>query len=145
MGAEKTFECNAELEEVLKHFGFNETTDLIDKRKGKKEFRKGRKTKIKFDYINFVVFEDSYGCNGFNKHKVLAKDLQLLFWYHNSSWSDRQEISDGHFDLDSARRSFQRLNEELGFHKEYGWSNRKTQKITRMLNIHSSVNPVAPL
>lgn len=49
------FKADAILADRLFEEGFKETTDEEYKRKGKREFSKGKK-RVRFDYINIITF-----------------------------------------------------------------------------------------
>ena len=138
---EKIYECNAELEAVLKRFGFIEVTSRVDQIKGKKEFRKGRssETLIRFDYINFKLFEGIHGCRDFGGSRIPAADLRLFLWYLGARGSDKQEISGNFFELGSARSAYQSMKKTLDIHKELGLSNPKSRKIERLVNNYSLI------
>ena len=136
----KTYACDAELEALLLRQGLVETTDDRDKRKGKKEFRKSKnsRTCLRFDYINLVIYENGAGVNGLEGSRIAEEDLKLFFWYFNSNTGDKNYISDGHFDLDRARRCHTTMTSLLGYAKEFGRSNRESKKFERLLNKYNA-------
>ena len=136
----KIYKCDEELETLILKQGWVETTDARDKQKGKKEFRKSKQGRIliRFDYINLVVFENNVGCPGIGGPRVSSEELQLLFWYLNSKANDKEEISDGHFDLQRAKSSLQTMSSLLGHAKEFNRSTPESRKFERLLNNYRS-------
>ncbi|MFA6082831.1 hypothetical protein [Mucilaginibacter sp.] len=139
---EKIYQCDQELEALILKQGWIETTDAIDRKKGKKEFRKskGGRMLMRFDYINFVVYENSVGINRLEGPRIAEGDLKLLFWYINSNPADKDYISDGHFDLDRTRQCAETMDSLLGYYREFNRSNRESKKFERLLNNLKSVN-----
>jgi hypothetical protein len=132
----KFYECDDELATVLLNHGFIETTNQDDKRKGKKEFRLGpRRSRmlLRFDYINFHVFEDASGCN-FRSTKIPANELKMLLWYVQSSTVDKNHISDGHFDLYRVKQNVETMTSLLGCYKEFNRQNAESKRFARLLN-----------
>jgi hypothetical protein len=132
----KFYECNNELAGVLHMNGLVETTDHIDQQKGKKEFRNGPQRSrmiFRFDYINFIVFENGQGCN-FRSDKISAEDLKMLLWYNNSSAGDKEHISDGHFDQDRVRQNVQTMTSLLGYAKEFNSRSAESKRFERLLS-----------
>lgn len=68
------FKANEILADYLISQGFKETTDKDYKCRGKREFRKGRKKRIIFDYINIVLLI----WNGCFHHDVWIDETKLL-------------------------------------------------------------------
>jgi hypothetical protein len=137
----KTYSCDTELEKVLLKQGLVETTDVADKRKGKKEFRRSKNSPncIRFDYINLVIFEHGVGINGLEGSRIAEDDLKLFFWYFNSNTGDKNYISDGHFDLKKTRRCAEHINNLLQSYREFNISNSESRKFERLLNNLNSI------
>lgn len=138
----KQYHCDAELESLIRNQNWIETTDARDRLKGKKEFRKSPKSRnlIRFDYINLVVFERNYACRGIGGPTIDETALRLMFWYFNSSTSDKHAISKGHFDLDCARKMHETMTNLTGYAKELNSSNRESKKFERLLANYKSIN-----
>lgn len=138
----KTYTCNTELAAILNRHGFIDTTKKYDQIKGKREFRKGRTSTmvIYFDYENFKMFEGTHGNNTFERASIIeADDLRLLLWYVAGNKSDREAISDGHFDLRQARQTHATMTSLLGFSKEFNHSTPESRKFDRLLGKHRAI------
>jgi len=131
----KIYPCDAELEAVIKQQGWIETTDDRNKQKGKKEFRKSKnaRTCMKFDYINFVVYENGVGINGLRGPYIAADDLKLLFWYLECKTADKDYISNGHFDLECVHSSVNHMTNWLNGCRKFNLSTRESKKFERLL------------
>lgn len=138
---EKTYECNDELTAVLFKHGFKEMTKAADRIKGKKEFRKGIRSRIviTFDYINVEVFEENSGCN-FGHPRITEEDLKMLLWYTNSNNADKEHISDGHFDLHRVRQNHKTMTSLLGYSKEFNHRNTESRRFERLLNNYQGIS-----
>ncbi len=136
------YECNAKLESLIKNFGWIETTNAIDQKKGKKEFRKAKnsRTCIRFDYINIVIYENGAGVKGLGGSKIAREDLRMFFWYINSVSRDRDYISDGHFDLNKVRQRIHAMNSLLLNYNEFNIKNQEKKRLSRLLNSFNSVS-----
>jgi len=137
---EKTYRCDKELEILILKQGWVETTNPTDRQKGKKEFRKTKngRIRVRFDYINLVVYENHLGCNGITGTQIKADDLRLLFWYINSNVADRETISDGHFNLIKARDFHNTINQFLRLSKEFNANSRESRKYERLIENYQS-------
>lgn len=135
------FECSHELQSILEKQGFVETTSVTDSIKGKKEFRtsKSSKSKILFDYINFVFYEGKLGKTAFGTSKVTAHELKLFFWYLKTSASDRQEIGMDYFSVAQAESALESVKTELDFYTENGFKNRRISKLSRMVKAYEII------
>lgn len=132
----KYYECNEELAAILLKHGFVETTDAIDQKKGKKEFRLGARRSrmvLRFDYINFTVFEEASGCN-FKSVKIPGEDLKMLLWYTQSTTADKNHISDGHFDIDRVRQNVETMTALLAYSRQFNDQNAESKRFQRLLN-----------
>ena len=78
------FEADQTLADYLISNGFKETTDDDYKRRGKREFSKGRKKRILFDYINIVLFI----WNGGEHHRPTIDKNRLLAFFNCKDWRD---------------------------------------------------------
>jgi hypothetical protein len=136
-----TYECNQDLQLILEKQGFIETTSARDKIKGKKEFRtsKTAKSKILFDYINFVFYEGRLGKTAFGTSEVTADELRLFFWYMKSSAADRKEIGSDYFSEAEARTALNAIRTELKFFTENGFKNRRIPKLSRMVDTYEKI------
>lgn len=136
-----TFECNQELQLILEKQGFIETTSARHRIKGKKEFRtsKTSKSKILFDYINFVFYEGRLGKTAFGTSRVTADELKLFFWYLKSSAADRREIGTEYFSVAETRNALKSLRTELDFYTENGFKNRRIPKLRRMVDTYEQI------
>ena len=67
------FETNKRLEDFFLDHGFKETTDEDYKHRGKKEFRKGRRKRVIFDYINISLCEGAAVL--YHKTSISREDL----------------------------------------------------------------------
>jgi len=132
----KYYECNEELAAILLKNGFMETTNLVDQQKGKKEFRIGPKRSrlvIQFDYMNFKLLEESSGCN-FRSAKIPQDDLNMLLWYAQSTTTDKNHISDGHFDINRVRQNVETMTSLLAYSREFKHQNAESKRFQRLLN-----------
>jgi hypothetical protein len=136
------YKCDEKLECLIYNHRWVETTSKVDKLKGKKEFRRSPKARtiIRFDYINFVVFEDNLQCEGIGGIRIATEDIHLLFWYLNSSASDKHELCNGHFNLLEVRKAYETMTNLLNYAKEFNCITRESRKFERMLNNHGTLN-----
>lgn len=136
-----TYECNQELQLILEKQGFIETTSERDRIKGKKEFRisKTSKSKILFDYINFVFYEGRLGRTAFGTSHVTADELKLFFWYLKSSAADRKEFGTEYFAVAEARIALKSIRTELDFYTANGFKNRRFPKLSRMAEAYDQI------
>lgn len=136
-----TYECNQDLQLILEKQGFMETTSARDKIKGKKEFRtsKTAKSKILFDYINFVFYEGRLGKTAFGTSSVTADELKLFFWYLKSSAAERKEFGSEYFSIVEARIALKSIKTELDFYTENGFKNKRIPKLSRMVDAYEKI------
>jgi hypothetical protein len=135
---EKIFSCDDELVRVLKKQRFKEITGSYDKSRDKRKFQRGNNV-ILFDYINLIFFQGNHTCQDFGGYEFSYDDLQLLFWYLNSSAADKEIISSGYFLLHAAKETLEHIRFELRLSAEFGIKNRNTTKWQRFANNFETV------
>jgi hypothetical protein len=140
----KKYECDAELEDILKQVGFHDCTKKFDRDRGKRTFRKGKLSAmaIHFDYENFKMFENDRGCDAFDNNRISQSDLQFLIWYIQSPLDDREHISDGHYDLRRVKDSYTTMKSLLGFHQEFNHITDESQRFERLLKSYEAAGAI---
>lgn len=138
----KIYGCNDELINIIRKYGFRESTNAYERGKGKKRFRKGKlsEMQIYFDYENFKMYEENRGCDAFDNNNINADDLRLLLWYVSSTAADREHISDGHYDLRTAKQSLQTMSNLLRSAKEFNHRNEDSLLFERLLAAHDAIS-----
>ena len=136
----RTYLADQELENILVNHGFIETTNKIDKNKGKKAFKlsKSAQKEIFFDYQIIYVRK---GIHGKSIYRMTENELKCMLLYFKLSSNDFKEFdSNGNFDfkvveerIPSLKREFEKLN-ELGIQKP------RKEKIDRILKTFENIN-----
>lgn len=139
---EKIFSCDDELIRVLEKQRFNEITDSYDKVRGKRKFQRGKNV-ILFDYINIIFFQGTHICQDFGGYEFSYNDLQLLFWYLNSTAADKETISSGYFLLHAAKETLEHIRFELRLCTEFGIKNKNSAKWQQFANNFETVTLAA--
>lgn len=134
---EKIYKANKELQEILKSFGFIETTSERDQKKGKKTFkfpaRRGKT--INFDHITIVIINDGEYNESILKMDEEQLKLVLLFFLLEPKYF--REISrDNGFSFDRTKEGLERIHRELEFTKNQGY---RKAKLNRIIETYSSI------
>ncbi len=134
------YTADEELEAVLKAHGFIETSNKINRGKGKKTFKTSLSSKfeIYFNYENIEIFEGS-ACEE-KRYSITENELKMLLLYFKFNPSQKKELFDGkHFTFKGMIEGMDYIKRELEGLTKFDAQPQRREKLGKIIDLYNTI------
>ena len=136
----KVYEAGAELENILKQYGFAEFTEKVNNAIGKKKFKKSLSSNkaIQFNHQNIDIFQNSIKVD--SKLLLTEKDLQaVLYFFKVSSVEFSFVVPSKEFTIQKVHDGIDNLRKRMRIYQNIEKAKKDVIKIESTLDVYDSI------